>query len=142
MEPIETNIGAIAEGGKETVKPTSPEPTKTISESQSITATVVDDTLKGEYDILKEVKQLWGNYFGEGKKTNLMLAIAIISTIPVIIAASVVLDFLNRLPLLPSIFELVGFGYSARFVYRYLLLANTRKELIDGITAWRSKIFG
>jgi glutamyl-tRNA synthetase len=43
---------------------------------------------------------------------------------------------------LPSLFELVGFVYSVWFIYRYLLLANTRKELIDGITAWKSKVFG
>jgi len=41
-----------------------------------------------------------------------------------------------------SIFELVGFGYSVWFIYRYLLLANTRQELTDAIAAWKNKVLG
>jgi hypothetical protein len=36
----------------------------------------------------------------------------------------------------------VGFGYSGWFIYRYLLLANTRKELTDAIATWKNKVFG
>ncbi len=93
-------------------------------------------------EIWQQVIQAWEEYFGEGKKSNLTIAITIIATIPILIAASALLDFLNKLPLLPSVFELVGFGYSGWFVYRYLLLANTRKELLDAIAAWKQKVFG
>ena len=152
MESQENNIEAIAENVEDSTSVTSttqpnaettrvtmtvpPESTKSITTNDS----PVDDTVS--YDLLKEIKQLWENYFGEGKKANLTIAITILSTIPVLIAASVLLEFLNKLPLLPSAFELVGFGYSVWFVYRYLLLASTRKELVDGIIAWKNKIFG
>ncbi len=139
MEPKEDNVEAIAEALDETVKPVTSTPETTALKAAS---TSVDDSLKISYDLLDKVKQLWEEYFGEGKKSNLTLAIIIIATIPLLIATSTLVDFLNKLPVLPSLFELVGFGYSIWFVYRYLLLADTRKELIDGLTAWKNKVFG
>ena len=141
MEPKEDNVEAIAENLAETVKPvTDHEAAQEII--TTATAPSIDDTLKVSYDLLDKGKQLWEEYFGEGKKANLTLAIIIIATIPLLIATSTLVDFLNKLPVLPSVFELVGFGYSIWFVYRYLLLADTRKELIDGITTWKNKVFG
>ncbi len=93
-------------------------------------------------DLLAQANNLWQQYFGGDKKSNLTIAIAILLAIPIIIAADTVLDFLHKLPLLPSVFELVGFGYTLWFIYRYLLLAHTRKELIEGITAWKQKVLG
>jgi CAAD domains of cyanobacterial aminoacyl-tRNA synthetase len=138
MESKEDNVeavdavDAIAEDLAKTIQPVAATATKTS----------VDDTLKVSDDLLNKIKQLWEEYFGEDKKANLTLAIIIIATIPLLIVTSTLVGFLNKLPLLPSLFELVGFGYSIWFVYRYLLLANTRKELIDGVTAWKNKIFG
>lgn len=139
MEPKEDNVEAITEELAETVKPVTSTP-----ETVAMTAasTSVDDSLKISSDLWEKVKQLWEQYFGEGKKSNLTLAIIIIATIPILIATSTLVDFLNKLPLLPSLFELVGFGYSVWFIYRYLLLADTRKELINGINAWKQKVFG
>ncbi|MFM7599703.1 MAG: CAAD domain-containing protein [Pseudanabaena sp.] len=156
MEPKENTAESIAEDATETVDTTSadqvsPEAPETIksvtSVSEAVTATApttppTDDSLNVSFDILKQVKELWEEYFGEGKKANRTLAIAIIAAVPILIATSELLGFLNKLPLLPSVFELVGFIYSIWFVYRYLLLANTRQELIDGFTAWKNKVFG
>jgi len=158
MEPKENTVEEMAEdlaetlevtsAAAETIKPlTATTPVTSTSEAiQAITnATAtppVDNALQGSFDLLKQVKELWEEYFGEGKKNNRTLAIAIIATIPIFITTSELLGFLNKLPVLPSVFELVGFVYSVWFVYRYLLLANTRKELIDGITAWKNKVFG
>jgi len=152
MEPKENTVDAIAEDLDETGEVANtttkapevlaenhpPEAAKAITDSTS----PVDDTLQVSYDLLNQVKELWEEYFGEGKKSNRTLAIAIIATIPVLIATSALLGFLDKLPILPSVFELVGFVYSVWFIYRYLLLANTRKELIDGVTAWKNKVFG
>ena len=157
MEPKENTDESIAEDPAETLKATSsdkkspeaPEITKSVtsvsvatSEAKTVATPPIDDSLNVSFDILKQIKELWEEYFGEDKKTNRTLAIVIIATIPVFIVTSEILGFLNKLPVLPSLFELVGFVYSVWFVYRYLLLANTRKELIDGITAWKSKVFG
>jgi CAAD domains of cyanobacterial aminoacyl-tRNA synthetase len=148
VEAVEA-IDAIAENLAETVKPVTAPNAAPPNAAPAITTTAttttapsIDDTLKVSYDLLNKAKQLWEEYFGEGKKANLTLAIIIIAAIPLLIVTSILVDFLDRLPVLPSLFELVGFGYSIWFVYRYLLLANTRKELIDGITAWKNKVFG
>ena len=93
-------------------------------------------------EILEQIAQLWQQYFGEGKKSNLILAIILIATIPLLATVSSLLDFLNKIPLLPSLFELVGFGYSVWFVYRYLLFAHTRKEITDAIANWKQQIVG
>lgn len=98
--------------------------------------------LSSKIEILEQIAQLWQQYFGEGKKSNLILAIILIATIPLLATVSSLLDFLNKIPLLPSLFELVGFGYSVWFVYRYLLFAHTRKEITDAIANWKQQIVG
>ncbi len=152
MESKPTAVDAAVEVIVETLKTPVPSPIaiKAPSPSTITTSPVTNKTEpKVEIatppisnDIWEQVTQLWDEYFGEGKKSNLTIAIIVITTIPLLIAASALLDFLNKLPLLPSVFELVGFGYSGWFIYRYLLLANTRKELTDAIGTWKNKVFG
>jgi len=149
MEPQETTVEAIAENVAETVEVASVAKNEiavpiaaTTPAARTIKINPPASENRVSSDIWKQVTQLWEEYFGEGKKDNLTLAIIVSAAIPLLIATSALLDFLNKLPLLPSVFELVGFGYSAWFVYRYLLLANTRKELIDAIAAWKNKVLG
>lgn len=52
------------------------------------------------------------------------------------------LDAINDIPLLAPTFELVGLGYTAWFVYRYLLRANNRQELGDEIKSLKDQIVG
>ena len=168
MEPKETTVQSTAESIVETVEvgsatnknttaaeapvvsgpePEIPEPKVPESKTSSITAPTETNpteiaTPHMSNELWQQVRQTWEEYFGEGKKSNLTIAIIVAATIPLLIVASGLLDFLNKLPLLPSVFELVGFGYSVWFVYRYLLLATTRKELTDAIAAWKNQIFG
>lgn len=156
MEPQETTVEAAAENlvepeakppAYETAKPatapvvSAPEPAKSTTEPSTEVA-IPQDTPQLTTEIWNKVTATWEEYFGAGKKSNVTIAITVIAIIPVLIAASTLLDFLDKLPVLPSVFELVGFGYSIWFVYRYLLLANTRKELTDTIAAWKNKVFG
>ena len=155
MESKPTAVDAAAEVIVETLKTPVPlpiafkDPSPSTIISETVTTTV-EPTVEIatpaisniSNNMWKQLRQLWDEYFGEGKKSNLTIAIIVITTIPLLIAASALLDFLNKLPLLPSVFELVGFGYSGWFVYRYLLLANTRKELTDAIATWKNKVFG
>ncbi|NMF58902.1 CAAD domain-containing protein [Pseudanabaena yagii] len=161
MEPQETTVEAAAESlvepvevaapkppAHETTKPaatkpvvSAPEPAKSKPEPSTEVA-IPQNTPELTTELWNKVTATWQEYFGEGKKANVTLALTVIAIIPILIAASTLLEFLDKLPILPSVFELVGFGYSIWFVYRYLLLANTRKELIDTITAWKNKVFG
>ena len=60
-------------------------------------------------------------------------------TVKVVLA---ILDALNDIPLLAPTFELIGIGYSAWFVYRYLLKVETREELGQEIQAITSQVVG
>ena len=39
------------------------------------------------------------------------------------------LNAVEKLPLVPALFELIGIGFTAWFVYRYLLFKPDRQEL-------------
>ncbi|KAL7585367.1 protein CURVATURE THYLAKOID 1A, chloroplastic [Lactuca sativa] len=56
--------------------------------------------------------------------------------------SSTVLNAINEVPVIPKFLELVGFGYTGWFIYRYLLFKSTRKELADDIEALKKKIVG
>ncbi len=43
--------------------------------------------------------------------------------------SSTIVGAINHVPLIPKVFELVGLGYTAWFVYRYLLFKESRQEL-------------
>ncbi|CAN1208706.1 CAAD domain-containing protein [Tumidithrix helvetica PCC 7403] len=93
-------------------------------------------------NLLEQLTKLWSTYFGENQKISLNVVITALLAIPLLILASATLNFINSIPLLPSILEIVGFGALIWFTYRYLLLAQTRQELMDNIGAWKQKIFG
>jgi len=45
-------------------------------------------------------------------------------------------------PQIPKLFELVGLGYTAWFVYRYLLFKDSREELVKDVDSLKKKITG
>ncbi len=82
-----------------------------------------------------------GNFFNQYKQpiVSIGLVVTAIITVKVLLA---VLDSLNDIPLVAPTFELIGIGYSAWFVYRYLLKASTRQELTSEITTLKSQVVG
>ena len=52
------------------------------------------------------------------------------------------IDALNDVPLLAPTFELIGMGYTAWFVYRYLLKASTRQELVQEFKSYKEQVTG
>jgi hypothetical protein len=82
-----------------------------------------------------------GNFFNQYKQpiVSVGLVVTAIVTVKVLLA---VLDSLNDIPLVAPTFELIGIGYSAWFVYRYLLKASTRQELTSEITTLKSQVVG
>lgn len=49
------------------------------------------------------------------------------------VVASAVVSALDKIPVLPSVLELVGLAYTSWFVYRFLLQEETREELKEEI---------
>ena len=78
--------------------------------------------------ILFELPEVLGGFFKQYQKPLILTGIFFVAflTIKCFVAA---LNAINELPLLPTIFELIGMGYSGWFVYRYLVKASQREEL-------------
>ncbi|NHC35836.1 CAAD domain-containing protein [Scytonema millei] len=90
---------------------------------------------------LDELPEYIAKFYNENQKpiTVVLLIVATIVTVKVVLA---ILDALNDIPLLAPTFELIGIGYSAWFVYRYLLKVETREELGQEIQAITSQVVG
>ncbi|MCT7974977.1 CAAD domain-containing protein [Laspinema olomoucense] len=67
------------------------------------------------------------------------LFLSALVTVRVILA---MVDAVNDIPLLAPFFEFVGIGYSAWFVYRYLLRASNRRELVQDISTLKDQVVG
>lgn len=82
-----------------------------------------------------------GNFFNKYKQPLVSVGLVVTSIVAVKVLLSV-LDSLNDIPLVAPTFELIGIGYSAWFIYRYLLKASTRQELTSEITTLKSQVVG
>ncbi|KAK4790164.1 hypothetical protein SAY86_017468 [Trapa natans] len=56
--------------------------------------------------------------------------------------SSVIVNAISSVPLLPSLMEAVGIGYTGWFIYRYLLFKSSRKELANEIEVLKDRITG
>ncbi|MDZ8258782.1 CAAD domain-containing protein [Nostoc sp. ChiQUE01b] len=82
-----------------------------------------------------------GSFFNQYKQPLVTVGLILGSIVAVKVLLAI-LDALNDIPLVAPTFELIGIGYSAWFVYRYLLKASTRKELTSEITTLKSQVVG
>lgn len=82
-----------------------------------------------------------GEVFEEYKQPLTTIGIAL-AAVPFVILTVAILKVVNAIPLFAPTFELIGFGYSAWFVYRYLLFAETRRELLQDIDGLKQQVTG
>jgi hypothetical protein len=92
-------------------------------------------------DFLDKAPDYVGSFFADYKKP-LVTSILIVTGFITVYVTLAVLDAINDIPLLAPIFELVGIGYTAWFVYRYLLRASTRGELVAEFDALKNQVVG
>jgi hypothetical protein len=90
---------------------------------------------------LATLPEYLGSFFNQYKQPLVTVGLIVGSIVAVKVLLAV-LDALNDIPLVAPTFELIGIGYSAWFVYRYLLKASTRKELTSEITTLKSQVVG
>lgn len=64
------------------------------------------------------------------------------SAILVLWASTGLISAIDKLPIIPSLFELVGILYSGWFIYRYLLFKPDREELLKKVEDSVAKITG
>lgn len=53
-----------------------------------------------------------------------------------------ILGAINEIPLLSPTFEVVGLIYGGWFIYRYLLKASARQELVEDINSLKDQVLG
>ena len=127
----------------ETKVPEMNNPTGTITKIQP-SAQSQEQWLKyGEQlsSFLKQFSENAGTFFNQYKQPLIVFAIGVAALIAVRVVLAI-LDALNDVPLVAPTFELIGIGYSAWFIYRYLLKASTRNELTSEITTLKSQVVG
>ncbi|MFW9260589.1 hypothetical protein A4S05_32445 [Nostoc sp. KVJ20] len=90
---------------------------------------------------LATLPEYLGSFFNQYKQPLVTVGLILGSIVGVKVLLAI-LDALNDIPLVAPTFELIGIGYSAWFVYRYLLKASTRKELTTEITTLKSQVVG
>ncbi|CAK9258359.1 unnamed protein product [Sphagnum jensenii] len=94
----------------------------------------LEDTLKSA---LKSVQEAWDKLDDKLAVGGLGFAALI-----VLWASTGLIGAIDKLPLIPAVFEFVGILFSGWFVYRYLLFKPDREELLKVIDDAKSKITG
>lgn len=92
-------------------------------------------------DFLADLPAYLSDFFGEYKRPIVTISLIIASLIAVKLLLAV-LSAINDLPLFSSLFELIGMGYSAWFVWRYLLKASTREQLANDFGSLKEQVLG
>lgn len=91
--------------------------------------------------ILSELPAYVSNFFANYQKPLVTLGLILAGGISVKVLLGV-LGALNDVPLVAPVFELIGMGYTGWFVYRYLLKASTRQELLTEVDSFKEQVVG
>ncbi|HEY9805364.1 MAG TPA: CAAD domain-containing protein, partial [Candidatus Obscuribacterales bacterium] len=90
---------------------------------------------------LGQLPDLLSDFFNQNQRLLINLGLLFGGIVSVKLTLAV-LDAVNDIPLLAPTFELVGIAYSAWFVYRYMLKAETRQELSQEIDTLKQQVVG
>jgi hypothetical protein len=104
-------------------------------------ASVSSDVAEKSADILNDLP----SYLSQLYQNNQGVFITVGLFLGAIIAFKILLAILgavNSIPLFAPFLQAIGFGYTAWFVYRYLLKASTRAELAEEINTFKSQVAG
>jgi CAAD domains of cyanobacterial aminoacyl-tRNA synthetase len=99
--------------------------------------TVLDNV----YKVLAGLPDYLTTFFGEYRKPLVTLGLIFGSVVSVKLTLAL-LDAVNDIPLLAPTFELIGLGYTAWFVYRYMLKATNREELSKEFSQLKDQVVG
>ncbi len=135
----------------EIVETKSPEATMPTINNQTGSITKVQPSAQSQEQWLKYGEQVsgflatlpdyLGSFFNRYKQPLISVGLIVTAIVAVKVVLAV-LDALNDIPLVAPTFELIGIGYSAWFVYRYLLKASNRQELTNEIATLKSQVVG
>lgn len=109
------------------------------SSSSGATASEVQELLQQVVEWLSIDKLV--TLFQQYRQPVIAVGLAI-ATVILLKVALAILGAINEVPLLEPTFEIVGLGYSAWFIYRYLLKAESRSELWVRFNALKKQVLG
>ncbi|NEQ30907.1 MAG: hypothetical protein F6K04_07880 [Leptolyngbya sp. SIO4C5] len=91
--------------------------------------------------LLADLPEYVTDFFKEYRRpiTTIGLIFAALVSVKLMLA---VLGAINDIPLLSPLFELIGLGYVIWFVYRYLLKASNRQELVEDFNSLKDQVLG
>jgi hypothetical protein len=90
---------------------------------------------------LGEAPDYLAGIFSEYKRPLTVIGLVLGALIAVKVTFAV-LGAINDIPVLAPSLELIGLIYSGWFVYRYLLKAETRRELINTLNTTKDQVIG
>ncbi|MCS7030022.1 MAG: CAAD domain-containing protein [Gloeomargarita sp. SKYG116] len=111
-----------------------------VTPPKSKAGAVVDSLRHTLADSLSFLGPTWEkvqSFFSEQRKT-ISLAVVIALALLVLALVSGVLGIINAIPLLPAVLELLGLWY----ILRYLLMAESRKAVVQELSEFISKVTG
>lgn len=91
--------------------------------------------------LLAELPDYVTNFFKEYQRPLITVGLVLTAFISVKLLLAM-LDAINEIPLLAPTFELVGLGYTAWFVYRFILKDANRQELGDTFNSLKDQVLG
>lgn len=92
-------------------------------------------------NFLSKIFEYLTEFVNEYQKSLVNLLLIFLGVIAVKVTLAVI-SAINDIPLLAPTFELVGLGYTAWFVYRYLLTKSSRQELVQEFESLKSQVVG
>jgi CAAD domains of cyanobacterial aminoacyl-tRNA synthetase len=93
------------------------------------------------YKFLSGLPDYLSDFFGEYRRPIITLGLIFGSIVSVKLTLAL-LDAINDIPLLAPTFELIGFAYTAWFIYRYLWRASNREELASSFGSLKDQVLG
>lgn len=82
-----------------------------------------------------------GKFYEENKGAVWVVG-GIVAALVTVKLTLALLDAIDDIPLIAPSLQLIGLGYTIWFVYRYLLKAETRQELLQEINAIKAQVLG
>ncbi|MBE9155739.1 CAAD domain-containing protein [Nodosilinea sp. LEGE 06152] len=125
-----------------------PDPVIDVDTSESTTDSLGEEATRQVQIVWDKVSGLLGDlpdyvsvFFKRYRRPIVTVGLIIAAIIAVKLVLAL-LDAINDFPLLAPTFELIGLIYSGWFLYRYLLKASNRQELLGDIAAIRDQVLG
>ena len=92
-------------------------------------------------EVVSNLDTILGNFFSEYRQLLISLGLGFGSIVAVKLTLAL-LSALNEIPLVEPILELVGLGYTAWFVTRFMLKSEKRQEFYEKFTDTKDSVLG